>query len=400
MKPTKHSPPGMERRMVRFTTVARGHQCSSPKLVSDKRSLVLLPLLLLLLTSSVSAQNFIRGDANGDGDIDFYVGDAVEIFTQLFTGCWGIACDDAADSNDDGNLDISDAVNILAQRQSGLPLPLPFPIVGNDPTPDGLLCATPTPSFAGYTFNPAFQLDVIPVGVGSGSVGTIFTAELQLTVPAGFGVTGISFGVCHDPAELDLLPGIAYGPLAPDYFQVQGHSTGFNCNSIPTFILPGSLFGPGVHVIAEAQYQILTSGGAAISFCSMTGQMPVPMALAAVDFGAMTDCSDVFAPASVGANINSAPEFVRGDTNASGGSPDIADAINSLYYIFNIPGGISPCDDASDVNDDGIHPSIADAIYLLNYLFPPPSSPPPAPFPACGPDPTTDPLGCASFPPC
>ena len=93
-------------------------------------------------------------------------------------------------------------------------------------------------------------------------------------------------------------------------------------------------------------------------------------------------------------------QFVRGDTNASGGSPDIADVINSLLYTFNMPGGISPCDDASDVNDDGIHPSIADAIYLVNYLFPPPSPPPPAPFPNCGIDPTPDPLGCDSFPPC
>jgi len=96
------------------------------------------------------------------------------------------------------------------------------------------------------------------------------------------------------------------------------------------------------------------------------------------------------------------PEFVRGDTNASGEPPDIADVINSLFYAFDIPGGISPCDDASDVNDDGLHPDIADVIYLLGYLFPGKSGslPPPAPFPACGPDPTPDGLDCASFPPC
>ncbi|HIA26742.1 MAG TPA: hypothetical protein EYN79_01250 [Planctomycetes bacterium] len=386
--------------MDRMTTISRETVFSNARLASGYPILWLLPLLLVLLTSSVSAQTFIRGDANSDGDIDFYVGDAVEIFTQLFTGCWGIACDDAADSNDDGNLDISDAVNILAQRPSGLPLPAPFPSSGIDPTADGLGCAVSTPSFAGYTFNPAFQLDVIPVGVGSGSVGTIFTAEIQLTVPPGFGVTGISFGVCHDPAELDLLPSIAHGPLAPDYFQVQSHSTGFNCNSIPTFTLLGSVFGPGVHVIAEAQYQILTSGATTINFCSMTGQMPVPVALTAVDFGSMTACSDVFAPAAVGANIISAPEFVRGDTNASGGL-NIADAINLLCCIFpTMCTGYCPCDDASDVNDDGNPPDIADAIYLLNYLFPPPAPPPPAPFPSCGVDPTPDALGCASFPPC
>ncbi|HIO66386.1 MAG TPA: hypothetical protein EYN40_06815, partial [Planctomycetes bacterium] len=92
-------------------------------------------------------------------------------------------------------------------------------------------------------------------------------------------------------------------------------------------------------------------------------------------------------------------EFVRGDTNASGGPPDIADALNVIYYVFNIPGGISPCDDASDVNDSGIL-EIGDGIYLLIYLFPPPGPPPPAPFPNCGIDPTPDSLGCLSFPPC
>jgi len=102
-----------------------------------------------------------------------------------------------------------------------------------------------------------------------------------------------------------------------------------------------------------------------------------------------------------GANIISAPEFVRGDTNASGGPLDLADAINLLCCIFpTMCTGYCPCDDASDVNDDGLPPNIGDAIYLLNYLFPPPSPPPPAPFPACGPDPTIDTLGCASFPPC
>ncbi len=387
--------------MVRFTMSSEAHASFSTRMAGAKRYLFILPLLLILSTSSVSAQTFVRGDANGDGDTDFYVADAVEILTQLFTSCWSIPCDDAADSNDDGNLDMGDVINILVQRQSGLPLPAPFPGSGIDPTADALGCAVSTPIFAGYTSNPSFQLEVVPIGGGSGSVGTIFTSQIQLTVPPGFAVTGISFGVCHDPADLQLVPGsLMNGPLAPSYFQVQSHSNGFNCNVIPTFIMPGTVYTPGVHVIAQSQYQILTSGSTTINFCSMTGVMPVPIALTAVDLGLMNDCSIVFAPAAVGTIISAIPAFVRGDTNASGGAPDLGDVINSLSYTFGIPGGISPCDDASDVNDDGLHPDLADAIYLLGYLFPPPGPPPPAPFPNCGIDPTPDPLGCASFPPC
>lgn len=386
--------------MVRFTAVSRGHQCSSPRLASDKRSLVLLPLLLLLLTSSVSAQNFIRGDANGDGDTNFYVGDVVAITEYLFAGCATVVCEDGADANDDGIINISDVITNLNNGITSSLLPAPFPVCGPDPTPDALGCAAPCVAFAGYTLNPGFLLEISPVGSGSGLVGSIVTVEVKLTVPPTEEVTGISFGFCHVPADLQMIPGsVTHGPLVPDFFTFQMHPTGVNLNLIPS--LTGAFgFTPGVHVVAVAQYEVLTPGVHPLTFGNMAGIMPVPVALISRS-SSTGGCSVVSAPVKVGSSVTGLLQaFIRGDTNASGGIPDIADAINSLYYIFNIPGGISPCDDASDVNDDGIHPSIADAIYLLNYLFPPPSSPPPAPFPGCGPDPTTDPLGCASFPPC
>ena len=51
------------------------------------------------------------------------------------------ACLDAADANDDGRVDIADAVKILAHlfAQAG-PLPAPFGACGEDPTADGLDC--------------------------------------------------------------------------------------------------------------------------------------------------------------------------------------------------------------------------------------------------------------------
>ncbi len=87
--------------------------------------------------------------------------------------------------------------------------------------------------------------------------------------------------------------------------------------------------------------------------------------------------------------------FVRGDFSADG-LYDIGDVVGLLAYLFT--GGVVLCEDAADANDDGTI-NVADAIYVLTNLFG--AGPfPPAPHPACGPDPTADALGCVSFPPC
>ena len=88
-------------------------------------------------------------------------------------------------------------------------------------------------------------------------------------------------------------------------------------------------------------------------------------------------------------------EFVRGDANGDSGI-NIADAVFLLNQLF-VPGSLSStCPDATDFNDDG-GVNIADAIYLLNGLFSPTGTDPPAPFPDCGEDPTSDSLECPMF---
>lgn len=74
---------------------------------------------------------------------------------------------------------------------------------------------------------------------------------------------------------------------------------------------------------------------------------------------------------------------------------DIADPIQSLSYLFSL--GALSCLSAADSNDDG-DLNIADPITTLGFLF---SSGPllPPPFPACGDDPTPDPLSCLTPPP-
>jgi len=88
--------------------------------------------------------------------------------------------------------------------------------------------------------------------------------------------------------------------------------------------------------------------------------------------------------------------FARGDVNADGRT-NMADAISILGYLF-LSAATLPCVDTADANDTGSL-NLADAVYLLGYLFAG-GTPPPTPFPDCGLDPTTDSIGCESYPPC
>ena len=62
------------------------------------------------------------------------------MLAYLFGGGATLACRDAADANDDGKVDIADAVKILAHLFAGAgPLPPPFPGCGVDPSSDNMV---------------------------------------------------------------------------------------------------------------------------------------------------------------------------------------------------------------------------------------------------------------------
>lgn len=83
--------------------------------------------------------------------------------------------------------------------------------------------------------------------------------------------------------------------------------------------------------------------------------------------------------------------FQRGNCDGTG-SINVADAIFALNRLF-LGGSTPACMDACDTDDNGTF-NITDAVYALNYLFLG-GGQPPAPFPACGDDPTDDELDCA-----
>ncbi|MEM7232105.1 MAG: CotH kinase family protein, partial [Planctomycetota bacterium] len=87
---------------------------------------------------SVQGDRFTRGDANFDDVVD--LSDALEVLLGLFGG-QDIACPDAADADDSGAINITDAVHILQFLFQGGSAPAtPFPQDGEDPTEDALIC--------------------------------------------------------------------------------------------------------------------------------------------------------------------------------------------------------------------------------------------------------------------
>lgn len=86
-----------------------------------------------------SCEQFLRGDANGDGTVN--VTDAVRVLFALFAGGVPLSCESAGDVNDDDALDVSDAVTLLNHLfVTGVAVPAPYPGCGVDPTPGLLSC--------------------------------------------------------------------------------------------------------------------------------------------------------------------------------------------------------------------------------------------------------------------
>ncbi len=84
---------------------------------------------------------FRRGDLDADGNAA--LADAVAILNYLFRAGSAPRCQKAADANDDGRLNVTDAISVLLHSFAGAgALPAPFVTCGTDPTPDDLECTT------------------------------------------------------------------------------------------------------------------------------------------------------------------------------------------------------------------------------------------------------------------
>ena len=82
---------------------------------------------------------FVRGDANRDGAVD--ISDAVTVLFHLFRGESSLECDDHADTDDNGRLELTDAVYLLDFLfRRGVQPPPPYPAPGLDTTLDLIEC--------------------------------------------------------------------------------------------------------------------------------------------------------------------------------------------------------------------------------------------------------------------
>ncbi len=86
----------------------------------------------------------VAGDFNADGEMNLT--DAVAHLTFLVGGGDAPGCAQAADSDDNGRLEVTDAIRTLDRLfRGGVPLADPVGECGVDPTPDGLDCEAYAP---------------------------------------------------------------------------------------------------------------------------------------------------------------------------------------------------------------------------------------------------------------
>ncbi|MEM7261123.1 MAG: dockerin type I domain-containing protein [Planctomycetota bacterium] len=349
-----------------------------------------LCLVSLALVGTIEAQEFRRGDVDRDGVISLADASSLQHFL-IVAGSPPAQCEDAADFNDDGALNITDVIGIV-QYAIGLDRSLATGLCTEDTTPDGLDCDS-------YDHCP----DVVPLAPSDEHFLTIASRAAApgepVVIPIEYDNLGsarlaaISFGVTHDEA-LATVADPEFGttlldlPVPPTFFMVEVTPGGWVAGAVFQFYgtVSAPLPGTGLELF-RATYELTSDQPAPLEFSDTLGDPPVKIRIHAQ--------SSPLVPQLTGGSVVPAT-FVRGDANADG-TIDIADVIFQLNTLF-ASGAVSPCRDAADVNDDGTL-DLGDPIWNLATLFD--ASPPRAlpPF-DCGVDPTPDSVDCISYTPC
>ncbi len=331
----------------------------------------------------------LRGDANWDGRVS--IADALFLRRYLNHRTAGEtpSCLDAADADDSGSLDMSDAFKVLdalfAFWNTDVMLPEPYPVPGYDLTNDQLTCEV-VDILPGELTQDLLRIGEVEAAPGeeiavpvyiSNSV-PIEACQLVVRYPPELFTPGCGGGSsCRDlewqgtawnvingmrpdfsallalPGDDYLVAGILYSylrdaPLPPGNDQLLAYVVG----RVSDAAIDGQMIelapdngpegnGLGVHRMRNEITQHGESRYVALYPATKEGRIVVrdnPMGM----------------------------DYLRGDVNASR-KVDIADPIALLSHLF-ARGAAPRCPDAADANDDGAL-DIADAITILQYLF-------------------------------
>jgi len=394
----------------------------------------------------LDADDFIRGDANGDGLVDW--GDFARIALARVDERSSLRCDDAADVDDDGELFdtptefAADAdMQALATWLFGQapvpttvpPLVAPFPRRGADPTRDGLDCARGfTGAPAGSRAGNRLGWD-LPRQLDAGATNVSVFVEVDAIEP----VIGFSLAYIYDSSAIAVRGVDSSGTALPRRDATRLADAGLlrwstqrTLENGRRLLLIGALF-------LDAAWRPIELGGragggaGAVAGSTRVARLVIDV-LPTAPVGAprailVPFLGDYFAAEAQTAGglrsqihhfealpfhvpldpdqLDSAIpllggpgriDFTRGDANADG-AIDITDPVYTLGFLF-LGGPPPPTDDAADANDDGVL-DIADPTFSLGVLFLG-SGTFPSPYPACGLDPTPDTLFCCYYPPC
>jgi hypothetical protein len=355
-----------------------------------------------------SAQEFLRGDSNGDGVAS--IADVQFLNNWLFRRGPGPGCLDAADSNDDGFFTVRDGFWLFRHLVLGdRPPRPPHPELGIDPTPgDPLDCA----AYGGGAAleDSAARIEVVAAeaeaGEGVEAVITLAvssgleTAALwgRLRAPMGLLSDSTSDGIAPRPAgvldldvedlgrSLRVVEGAPGGSLFGA--SVRGGVLAFG--AVPELVARAHL-PPGDGLLVLRMSVPLAPG---------TPPGEYPLVFEAGELGSTAGQRIEAAVSDATLRVLAPRPFIRGDANGDGRPLDIADATYVLF--FNFTGGPEPpCLAASDADGDGrVAGKVTDAVYLLTFAFLG-GPPPPPPFPECaeGALDTDAALGCRRAPP-
>ena len=319
------------------------------------KHLVLASILLLILSPGnfCSGQNadFIRGDCNTDGSTDFAMADSVALVAYLFQGgtdC--LTCMDACDVDDDGIVNVLDAVLMISMGTGCGPayLPAPWPACGADPTTDPLGCVSYPCASGPIPANPDFEFSASNI---TGNVNDIVSVDITLTIPAGESANCWTYGLCHDPSLLSLVSVASAGSWTVDNEFHTLLSNGFFSE------VSGGSINAGTHLIATAQYQILQAGNAPLNFCELIDGCSKPIAI----WNPTTGCqsfSPATTPGSAGTGVSCAienPTIECGSATTSDEFTVTVDVVNNSGFdvtklvIPGLVGGVSVSPNIIDV---------------------------------------------------